>query len=120
VTAPDAPGLRELGIDCVDEDLFAVSGSEAAILEEVAAFRAKAALTYTRRRAGPLPLGEWEIIVREATDQLLRAHLALLLATDQPGEIHSALASAGLAVRTFQPGYDALVASLAASIKKNP
>jgi hypothetical protein len=106
VTAPDAPGLRELGIDCSDGALMDAARAEPAIVAEEAEHQG--AKKPQRRRAGPLVGEERKAVVDEATSSLRRGLFCLLLATEDLSEVHRALAAVHLELRRYPPDLDAL------------
>ncbi len=108
MTAPNAPGLTELGIAGTDADLLEAAHSEPAIAAEVAA-RVR---TPKRQRPGPLQGAERTKIVTETISQLKRDLYVLLVATDGLAEVCGALAQAGLDLQRLPPGADTLTASL--------
>lgn len=118
MTAPDAPGLRELGIDCADGALMDAARAEPAIVAEVQERQARARVAPVRRRVGPLPPGERAVITAEAVEMLTRATLSMLIACDTPFEVDSVLARAGLELRRSMPNPDHLAGWLRGRIKE--
>jgi hypothetical protein len=116
VTAPDAPGLRELGIDADDAALIEAASKEPEIAAEVSERQARARAQ--RRRAGPLPPRERAVLAAEAVDLLTRATLSLLVACDTPSEVDGALARAGLELRRAGPNPDHLAGWLRGRIRE--
>ena len=108
MTAPDAPGLHQLGIAASDTDLLEVARGESAIAAEVAA-RVR---TPKRQRPGPPKGADRSKIVTETIAQLKRDLYVLLVATDGLAEVSAALAQAGLELQRLPPGPDILAASL--------
>lgn len=107
---PDAPGLRELGIDAIDADLLAAAGSEVAIVEETAV--RLSTKRPRRNRPGPLVGNERVKVVSEAVSALKRDLFVLLAATDGLSEVSNALLRAGLELRRYPLSADTIAENL--------